>query len=230
MKYTHILMDLDGTVFDFDHAEKAAFFALCKEYNIDADEEMYLFYKKANAKRWRQYEEGILPKEDILKLRFVDFLDEFGIQNIEADIFSKRYIDLLVENTKVFDGAREVLSKIKDEYILDAVTNATVDAQERKLCVTDMKDMFHKLFISGQIGYPKPAKEFFEAVFDFYKDIPKENFLVVGDSLTADIKGACQSGIDSVWISFKRPLTGDVKPTFIIEKINDLYLLLKEAI
>ena len=230
MKYTHILMDLDGTVFDFDYAEKAAFFALCREYSIEADERMYLFYKKANARRWKQYEDGLLQKEDILRLRFADFFDEFNIKNIDIHIFSNRYIDLLVDNTKVFDGVKEVLANIGSEYVLDAVTNATVDAQKRKLKITGTENVFHKLFISEEIGFPKPSKEFFAAIFDCCNDVAKENFLVVGDSLTADIKGACQSGIDSVWISFKRPLIGDFKPTYIIERVNDLYLFLKEDI
>ncbi len=230
MKYTHILMDLDKTVFDFDYAERAAFFMLCSRYGIKADEDIYLLYKGINDQRWKQYEDGLIDKDEVLVLRFKDFFTKVGMTSKDFDSISEDYIDLLIENTKLYEGAEEILNRLGRRFVLDAITNASTDIQMRKLKITGTENMFHKLFISEQIGFPKPAKEFFDYIFSYYGNVPRENFLVVGDSLSADIKGACLSGIDSVWLSYKRPLTGIFKPSYIVENIKDLSLFFKEDI
>ena len=225
MQFTHILMDLDGTVFDFDYAEKAAFKDLCRDFEIEYTEERYLFYRKANAERWKQLEKGLCERKEVVELRFMDFLEEFHIER-DGRAMSKRFIDHLVMNTKPFPMAGETLEKIKEKYVLDAVTNASTAAQHGKLKAAGMENLFHKLFISEDIGYPKPSSEFFDFVFSYYKGVPKEEFLLVGDSLSADIKGANLSGIKSVWVRNNKDYEEIAQPDFVIESISDLGALL----
>ena len=223
------MIDLDGTVFNFPLAERRAFMALCEEFNIDFSEDKYLFYEKANKKRWQQYEMGLLKKEDILLLRFKDFLDEYHI-DLDCKEPAKRYMDLLPENSIPFEGMKDFLYDIKKRYEVAAVTNGGTYPQKKKLKLNNMEDCFHHLFISEEIGFPKPKQEFFDAVFSYYKDVPRENFLLIGDSLTSDIKGANLSGIKSLWLSFGNEPDSYAEPDYIVKSPGDLYSFLKEEI
>ena len=227
MNYSHILLDLDGTVFDFFYAEKKAFFKLCHKFSIDANDDMYEFYKKVNAQRWKDYELGLYPKNEIVLLRFEDFFKKYNI-HADSSVFNDCYMQFLTQSTKLFEGAFDSLQEIKSKYVLAAVTNANPKVQAQKLKMTGIDKIFDKVFISEEIGAPKPKKEFFDAVFNYYTTINKNRFLVVGDSLSADIKGACQSGLDSVWIKTDQEFSGDYKPTYIIDNINELSKLLEE--
>ena len=227
MQFTHILMDLDGTVFDFDYAEKAAFKDLCREYSIEYTEERYIFYQKVNDFRWKQLELGLISKDEVMYNRFEEFLSVYGIDGDSREM-SRRFIELLVINTKPFDGAAETLKKLSERFVLDASTNASLDIQQAKLKSAGMEGIFHKLFVSEDMGFPKPARQFFDFIFSYYKGVPKEEFLLVGDSPSADIKGACDCGIKSVWVKNHKDYKGEAKPDFVIETLSDIENILRE--
>jgi FMN phosphatase YigB (HAD superfamily) len=55
--------------------------------------------------------------------------------------------------------------------------------------------MLDDVFISDLLGVEKPNIEFFDKVFETIGNYDKDEVLIIGDSLTSDIKGGNNAGI-----------------------------------
>ena len=87
---------------------------------------------------------------------------------------------------------------------------------------TPLEKYIKHSFISQEMGCAKPSPVFFEKVIEYIGDSDKSNYLVIGDSLTSDISGARNFGIDSVFLSEKE---SDM-PTYRINNLYELYSIL----
>ena len=194
----YLLFDADGTLYDFKKTESIALKALLEKYGIP--ETLLPVYHEGNRKCWDMYEDGKITLEELEVLRFRLFFS-----SIERDIDSQEaadtYAALLGDNGILIDGAREFLESIDSFYHLEIITNGIGRVQKKRFQGTDSEKYFENIFISQEIGYAKPDPRFFSHVLSDLDTAP-ENCLVIGDSDSSDIKGAINSGIDSVFISF----------------------------
>jgi 2-haloacid dehalogenase len=99
------------------------------------------------------------------------------------------------------DNAEEILRSQKGKYTLVAVTNGTKVAQEKKLRLSGLNKVFDEIFISENVGFEKPNKEYFDYVFEKLGIINRDEAIIIGDSLTSDIKGGFIAGIDTCWFN-----------------------------
>ena len=194
----YLLFDADGTLYDFGKTEKIALSALFNELRIP--ENLLPVYHEGNRKCWDMYEKGEITLEELEPLRFQLFFDRIG-NNADSTEAGNEYARLLGENGILIDGAREFLDEVRERYHLEIITNGIARVQKARFRGTDTLHYFENIFISQEIGYAKPDKRFFDFVISTL-GADKESCLVIGDSLTSDIKGAVNSGLDSVYISF----------------------------
>ena len=200
--YKYLLWDIDGTVLNFLASEAYAIRALFKKYNLGVcDDEMLGTYSSINTKYWKMLERNELTKSEILIGRFREFFETIGADTSVAEAFNLDYQVTLGDYIEFIDHAKELLLSQKGKYVLAAVTNGTKLAQEKKLRLSGLDKLFDHIFISEDIGYEKPNKEFFDHVFASLGITDKSEALIIGDSLTGDIKGGFNSGIDTCWFN-----------------------------
>lgn len=198
------LWDLDGTINDFLATENYAIKKGFARLNLgQCTDEMVNCYSQINISYWEKFEKGEMKKEQILVDRFKDFFSEYGLPEQNAVVFNKNYQLDLGDKLIFIDGALEVLQKIKESKKIRqfVVTNGLVANQKRKLEGQELKPIFEYAFISDEVGFEKPNIEFFNAVFQKIGDIPKDQIIIIGDSLTSDIKGGNNAGIKTCWFN-----------------------------
>ena len=219
---TTLLWDIDGTILDFLAAEKAAIRCLFRELALgECNDEMIARYSAINKKYWRMLEEGRMTKPEILVGRFHEFFAGEGIVT-DADYFNRTYQVRLGDTVVFIDRADELLRELKAAGLRQyAVTNGTRVAQHKKLTNANLWEVFDGVFISDEIGAEKPSCEFFDHVFSAIGEVNKEETLIIGDSLSSDIRGGMAAGIHTCWYAPNGvDLPGDVR---VDAKITNLW-------
>ncbi len=199
---TTLFWDIDGTILDFLAAEKAAIRSLFAEFGLgECTDEMIARYSAINKKYWRLLEDGVMTKPEILVGRFREFFAGEGIVT-DADRFNETYQVRLGDTVVFIDRADELLRRLKDagnrQY---AVTNGTRIAQRKKLTNAHLWEVFDGVFISDEIGAEKPSTVFFDHVFAAIGDIGRDEVMIVGDSLSGDMRGGLAAGIRTCWFN-----------------------------
>ena len=198
-RFDILLWDVDGTLLDFIAAEKAAVQTLFGEC-ID---EMVERYSRINKEYWERLERGELSKPEILVRRFADFFASEGLDASKAPEFNEQYQVRLGDTVVFCDDSYELLSSLRGRVKQYAVSNGTVVAQTRKLRRSGFDRLLDGVFLSEELGYEKPATEFFDRVFAAIGEPDRERVLIVGDSLTSDITGGNRAGIRTCWYNPK---------------------------
>lgn len=230
MKYTTLLFDIDNTILDFEKDEKTALIKTLKENGLPFDEETTTKYSYFNSIMWKKFEKGEATKADIQNNRFrmlIDFLDA-KTEKTPREINDMYEVNLRKGGIPI-EGTKEVLDALKkDGYILYAVTNGLKLSQENRGRHSGIDIYFEKVFISECVGFQKPQKEYFDFVFENICEKDKSKILLIGDSLTSDIKGAQNAGIDCFWINPKGAVNDICEsPTYEGKHIRDVLDILK---
>ena len=148
------------------------------------------------------------------------FFSEIGISAALAPAFNDRY-QLALGDTIVFrDDSISIVRSLQGKVKQYAVTNGTVTAQNKKLTASGLKDLLDGAFLSEGVGAEKPNMAFFDAVFDAIRPTDLSKVLIIGDSLTSDIRGGNNAGIRTCWYN---PDHLPARPGFRIDyTISDL--------
>ena len=198
--FKFLFFDLDDTIFDFHAAERAALSKTLSDFNVPATEENLALYSRINAAQWRLLEEGRFTREQILVRRYEIFFSQAGISASAADA-NERYKRYLSTGYIYLPGAREMLERIYKSCEMYLVSNGSLSVQTGRIRDSGIKKYFKNIFISEQIGHNKPAKEFFDACFKEINGFEREKALIIGDSLTSDIRGGNNAGIRTCWFN-----------------------------
>lgn len=203
-RFDILLWDVDGTLLDFIAAEKAAVQTLFREFGLgECTDEMVQRYSRINKEYWERLERGELSKPEILVRRFADFFASEGLDASKAPEFNEQYQVRLGDTVVFCDDSYELLSSLRGRVKQYAVSNGTVVAQTRKLRRSGFDRLLDGVFLSEELGYEKPATEFFDRVFAAIGEPDRERVLIVGDSLTSDITGGNRAGIRTCWYNPK---------------------------
>ncbi len=197
-----VLLDIDDTILDFHECAKATILRASEDFGIQFTEKMLSFYMEQNAFLWGQYEKGIITREDIFRTRFPLLFKEYGY-NVDGIEFENAFQKYFKTQYKFVDGAVELVEYLSKKYDLYVASNSLMSTQVSRLTSAGLIHHFKKLFISDKIGYQKPTKEFFEGCFCQIPNFDASQTIIIGDSLTSDIKGGCLAGIKTCWYNPK---------------------------
>lgn len=225
--FKKIFFDLDDTIFDFHKAEAVAVSKTLAEQGVNPTEQTVERYSEINASMWKRLEKGEMTREEVLVKRFEQLFLELGVECNAVETRKKYEHNLSIGHFFV-DGAYELLENLFKEYDLYLVSNGTFKVQEGRLNSSGIKKFFKEIFISEKLGYVKPQKEFFDAVFSKIHDFNADESIIIGDSLSSDIKGGNNAGIKTCWFNPKHlKNTTDAIVDYEIHNLNEIYKVLK---
>ena len=219
-------MDIDDTILDFHRAEATALHRTLTELGIAPEAETLSRYSEINRQQWELLEEGILSRDQVLLRRFEILFRELG-KNCDASSARDRYEGLLRLGHWFVPGAEELLRSLYGRYDLYLVSNGTADVQHARIASSGIGAFFRAIFISEELGVDKPSPTFFQRCFALAPEIDTDRCLIIGDSLTSDIRGGMNAGIRTCWFNpGGKPGRGDITPDFTISRLSELPPLL----
>ena len=224
--YKFLLLDLDGTLLDFDATEREALRICFEAHGIPHTEEVVAAYQGLNNELWAACERGELTKEVLVANRFVPLLEQLNIPRAEDDrALEEAYQLALRDGSYLIEGAAELCGALErtGRFQLYAMSNGVAATQNGRMDSSGLRHYFADIFVSGDTGWQKPMPEFFRHCFERIPDFEQSAALLIGDSLTADIRGGMNMGLDTVWFNPSgAPLPADYEVTYEIRSLAEL--------
>ncbi len=224
-QYTAVFLDLDNTLLDFNRSEQTAVRRVLALHGLPDDVETAKIYSGINQQYWEAYERGDILREEIFVGRFETLLNTLGLSGNPEKI-SDDYFFALSEGHDVIEGAVEFLEWLKQNgFLIYATTNGVSLTQYKRLRDSGLEPYFDDVFVSESVGAQKPGKKYFDTVLSRVP-VEKESVLLIGDSLSSDIMGGINAGIDTCWYNPNgKPAT--VKPDYTVDGFDGIRAILK---
>ena len=219
-----ILWDIDGTLLNFEEAEKHAIRACFAKFSLgECTDDMLADYSKINRGYWQRLERGELTKPQVLEGRFTEFFGKYGLDTGCAAAFNAQYQISLGDTFCFHENGLETVQALMGKVKQYAVTNGTRIAQERKLRVSCLADLLDGVFISEEVGIEKPGIGFFQRVFGQIGPYAPGEVMIVGDSLTSDIQGGNNAGILCCWFNPQgKPTPDSLRIDYTISDLSQI--------
>ena len=221
-----LFLDLDDTILDFHKAERIALSKTIRDFGVEPTEEILSRYHVINKWHWEQLELGRLTRPEVLRNRFGVLFSELGL-SVDAAACAKTYEHNLSIGHWFLPGAEEAVDALSKKYRLFLASNGTASVQKGRMTSANLYRFFEKVFVSQEIGHNKPSKAYFDGCFAQIPDFDVTKAMIVGDSLTSDIRGGINAGLKTVWINPSHADPGDIKPDHEIEALHQLEALLE---
>lgn len=224
----NVLFDLDDTLFDFHKAEKMALTKTLVHFGIDPTEETLALYSTINAAHWKRLELGEISREEVKVGRYRELFKTIGVEcdPVKATAY---YESMLAIGHYFMPGAPELLEELYGKYRLYIVSNGTEKVQEGRIGSSGIAKYMDGIFISQILGANKPDKQFFDICFAEIPDFSLSETVIIGDSLSSDIKGGINAGITTVWFNPKGiENDNDIKPDYTIKELSEVPGLLSQ--
>lgn len=229
-KYKHLFFDLDHTLWDFDVNSRATLLGLFEKYNLHEScktngEKFVSVYLIINEEKWSLYRLGKIDKATLRRERFYETFAYFGFLDREfSHQFEVEYIDVCPHKTALIPYSLEILEYLKRDYQMHIITNGFSEVQDIKLNKSGLRPYFDKIITSDEVGVNKPAARIFIESLE-RANAKRDESLMIGDNLDADILGAKDCGIDQVYFNPEKTQHQE-KLTFEISKLKELESIL----
>ncbi len=222
MKYKTLLFDADGTLLDFSRSEAEALTETLALNGIDANDATVALYSKINDGLWKMLERGEIKKDVLKYRRFELFLEELGVE-CDAKKMAQDYMKALSTKGYLLDGAEQMCKVLYGKAKLYIVTNGIEFIQRGRYARCGIDKYFEQIFISDGIGCEKPSREYFEYVARHIDDFDASSAIIIGDSLSSDMRGGLNYGIDTCWYNPNgKACPEDMKLTYIASSFDEV--------
>ncbi len=222
-----VFLDLDETIFDFHKAEAIALSGMLRELGVEPTDAVVARYSEINDAQWKLLELGLATREQILVRRFELLFEELCV-GCDANEARRIYEHRLGEGHYFIEGAEQMLKALYGSYSLYLASNGTEHVQKRRIASSGIEKYLDGIFISQVIGHNKPSVEYFEKCFSMIENFTRGEAIIVGDSLSSDIKGGINAGIRTCLFNpTGKKITGDIIPDYEIRRLSELPDLLK---
>ena len=223
MKYKFLLFDLDHTLLDFNAAEDIALTQFLEEEGVEDIQAYKDYYVPMNKSLWKDLEQKKITKSELINTRFAKLFAHFGIEK-DGSYLAERYQFFLSKQGQTFPGVEDLLRKlISQGYELYAATNGITFIQTGRLEQSGIAPYFKEIFISEQLHTQKPDAAFYEKIGARIPNFDKDHALMIGDSLSADIQGGNNAGIDTIWYNpHHLENHTQAQPTYVVHSYKDL--------
>ena len=226
-KYRHLFFDLDHTLWDFDTNAKEALGELYEHFNlkeivISPFHDFYTTYLHHNAIIWDRYHKGFITADELKWKRMQRTLLDFKIGNeVLAKEMSIKFLEILPTKKRLFEYTTEILDYLVNKnYKLHLLTNGFEKTQWSKITNSNIAKYFTNVITSEISSSIKPSKEMFDYAINKAGAALHES-IMIGDNLDADIQGAINAGMDSIFVNHINAVT-TINPTYTIYHLKEL--------
>lgn len=221
-KYQTLLFDADETLLDFKRSEHEALFDALSAHSIECNDEIAAIYSEINADMWRRLERGEIDKISLRTERFRLFAEHRGY-SCDYVALANTYETKLSEKSYVKDGAKEICRLLRPYCKMYIVTNGIKRIQTSRFHNSGLEKYFDGVFISEDIGFEKPDINYFLNVEKRIGGLEKSSALIIGDSLTSDMKGGIAYGIDTCFVNpHGKEIPADMNITYNISSLSEI--------
>lgn len=224
MTYDVLLFDLDDTLLDFAETEKNAFSNSFLAAGLpNALNDYRPSYRAISKTLWDDLEQGHITLAQLQVERFKQLFQAHAL-DLDPVSFGRVYLENLGKEVHIINGVTKMLARCAN-YRLAVVTNGFKDVQRARIDRSALHNTFEAIITSEEAGYDKPQKEIFNYTFEKLKIADKSRVLMIGDSLSSDIRGGNLYGIDTCWFNpqRKKNLTA-IQPTYEIHCWDDFFI------
>lgn len=221
-KYEYLFIDADETLFDFETAEKRALMETYQAFDLPYTEETVALYHRINKGLWSDLEKGLIDQDGIKVERFNQVLKALDSSK-DAKTVASFYMDALGKGTDLLPGALDLVKDLKESYKICIITNGIEIIQTQRIGQSAIATYIDQIIISEAVGYSKPDTRIFEFAMNQTGMTDKGKVVMIGDSLSSDIKGGNDFGIDTIWVNLSHQQSSDhVKPTHEVNRLEDI--------
>ncbi len=225
---TTVLFNLDDTLLDFKASEKLALSQTLQELGLEPTKEILARYHEINRLQWEMLERGETTREQVLRQRFILLFEEYNI-SVQAEDAQRVYEYRLGCGHIFIPHAFETIQTLSKRYDLYLITNGTARIQRRRLKSAEILPYFRDIFISQDVGFNKPDPRYFEHCFAHIPNFQKEKAVIVGDSLSSDIRGGNAVNVRTCWFNPSGQTANiPAKPDFEFDDLKELPSLLSK--
>ena len=229
MTVRNLLFDLDDTLLDFHAAERAAIQKTLRFFGVTPTEALCARYSELNLAQWKLLEQGKLTRAEVKRRRFALLFESEGL-TVDPDEAARFYENRLAVGHVFMPGAEKLLDALYGTYRLYIVTNGTARVQKGRMASAHLERYFDGVFISEELGSDKPSAAFFEKCFARIPAFDKKETVIVGDSLSSDIRGGRDAGIRTVWFNPSHaPQPSEGRADYEIHALDELPGLLARS-
>ena len=226
-RYDIVLLDADMTIFDFERSEKESLSRVLRRYGLEPTAEVEETYMKINRALWEAFARGEVDQDFLVVERFAA-LGRVYQEDWDAALVNRDYLNGLGEEPHLLPGAMDFCVALKDMGLTLAIaTNGMPTAQRGRYVRTGINQVIPNIFISMELGVQKPMPAYFDKVCEALGVTDRSRVVMVGDSLSSDVKGGNNAGIDTIWYNPSRaPLTGTANPTYTVDSYEEILSIL----
>ncbi len=217
-----VLIDLDNTIIDFNECARHSIINIFEKFNLPYSENVFETFITENVKIWKRLEDGEIDKAYLRANRWNIILGKLGI-DFDGPTVEELFENGVAQGAYPVEGAYELLNYLKEKYDLYIVSNGFRFVQESRLKIGNFNKYFKDVFVSEDVGVQKPDRKFFEYCYKKINTPPKEEIILIGDNIHADIGGGISFGIDTVWFNKNNtPRSTEITPTYTVEKLSEI--------
>ncbi|SDF63175.1 MULTISPECIES: YjjG family noncanonical pyrimidine nucleotidase [unclassified Duganella] len=223
MKHKLFLFDLDDTLLDFKASEQLSFARTLQALGLTGDmAALFLQYQAINIALWRAFETGSVSKDFLKVERFRKTFMENGLE-LDPEAASQLYLESLSDTVVLIDGAVQLCETLAGIGEVGIITNGVEAIQNQRILKSGLRDSISFVATSEASGYAKPDVRFFEYAAQMARPFVKEEAIIIGDRLDADILGANRYGIESCWFNPERLVNAsEAVPTYQVSSLHDI--------
>lgn len=217
-----VLIDIDNTLLDFHKCSKESMCLAAEDFGIEFPENYFETFTEINNSLWEKIEKGELTRQGLFKVRWNLIFEAMGIK-ADGPAFDELFREYIKKSAIPVDGAKEILEYLSEKYYVCVASNSAYEQQKARLDRAGMMPYIKKIFTSEEIGFAKPSTEFFEACKKELSFLSKDEIMLIGDSVTADIEGAKNYGFKTCWFNFaKKPDAICESADFIVDDLLEI--------
>ena len=223
MKYKLFLFDLDDTLLDFKASEQLSFVRTLQALGLSGDmAALFMQYQAINVALWRAFETGSVSKDFLKVERFRKTIMENGLE-LDPEAASRLYLESLSDTVVLLDGAVQLCETLAGVGEVGIITNGVEAIQNQRIAKSGLRDAISFVATSEASGYAKPDVRFFEYAAQMARPFVKEEAIIIGDRLDADILGANRYGIESCWFNPEGLVNeSEAVPTYEVSSLHDI--------
>ena len=220
MKYRILLADADGTLFDFHKGEAVAIAGTFEAFGIPVTPENIAAYSRANDAQWKKLERGETTQQKLRVDRFTEFLRETGFQ-ADAQAMCDDYVARLGRQRWPFDASESLCRRVSEKMPIYLITNGIAEIQRSRFGDCTLTPYLSGMVISEEVGAAKPDPAMIFEALRQAGNIPAEDAIVLGDSVTADIAAANNAGVRSILFTNGRPIPENHGATWAVQTLEE---------